>query len=195
MVVWKRRTQTGLILTATLGLLVWISVAPATAQEKAKLIHMSNGKILVATAVVQDGAWVRATLEGGHEVGIQAALVEFVEDDLGGIAEAVGQNLNVVTSGRFVPRSSTFSASRQRNNNPLEGKAGAQGGQPAAGAVTLPGGVARPGVATPGAQPGVQPAQAIPGVQPIQQGIGRNQQPAGSRRRNIGSRRTIDRDN
>ena len=148
MVVWKRRTQRGLILAATLGLLVWISVAPATAQEKAKLIHMSNGKILVATAVVQDGAWVRVTLKGGHEVGIQAVLIDFVEDDLGGIAEAVGQNLNVVTSGRFVPRSSTFSGNRQRTNNPLDQQAGAQRGQPAAGVVTRPGGVVRCGIAS-----------------------------------------------
>jgi hypothetical protein len=157
---------------------LWL-VAPVPAQAVQKLIHMNNGKVLRAESVERDGDWLMATLDGGHVLGIQAILVHEVVDDLGEDNDT-GANLNVVTSGRYVPRgggSSRFSSRRGRNANPSnplteQPQPPAQEEKPPEPAGAVVGGAVVPG------QPGV--------VTP---------QPGASRRRNLAGRTRSNRDN
>lgn len=88
--------------------LVCLASFPATAG--AQLIHMTNGKVVRAEGVEPDGEWLMVTLHGGGVVGVLAHTVERVEEDLLPGSEELGSELNVVTSGRYVPRGRRSSA-------------------------------------------------------------------------------------
>jgi hypothetical protein len=65
---------------------------------------MTNGKVVRAETVEPDGEWLLVTLQGGGVVGVLADTVERVEEDLLPGSEELGNELNVVTSGRYIPR-------------------------------------------------------------------------------------------
>lgn len=148
--------------TWILPLVLLAMAAPAGAA--AKLIHMNNGKVLRVESVQADGEWLMVTLDGGHTLGIRAGLVAQVEDDLGDDND-FGESLNVVTSGRYVPRGRAAGLSNRRGrgsrNNALTkgGQETPRASQPQPGGVVVPPGQ-KPG---PGVQPGtgqqVQPGQ------------------------------------
>ena len=83
--------------------LPWVLLVMAVPASAAKLIHMNNGKVLRVESVKAEGEWLVVELDGGHTLGIRAGLVAQVEDDLGDNND-FGTSLNVVTSGRYVPR-------------------------------------------------------------------------------------------
>ena len=149
-----------LLRTWILPLVLLAMAAPASAA--AKLIHMNNHKVLRVESVVADGEWLVATLDGGHTLGIRAELVALVEDDLGDDND-FGTSLNVVTSGRYVPRGRANAGFRNRqggratpNNALTEGRAS----QPQPGGVVVPPGQKPgPGVQTQAGQP--TPAQGL----------------------------------
>jgi len=144
-----------LLRTWILPLVLLALAVPASAA--AKLIHMHNGKVLRAESVKAEGEWLVVALDGGSTLGIRAELVAQVEDDLGDDND-FGTSLNVVTSGRYVPRGRGGLSNRQGGrataNNPLTEP---RASQPQPGGVTVPPGQ-KPG---PGVQPGtVQPTQS-----------------------------------
>ncbi len=122
--------------------LVLLAVA-APAGAAARLIHMQNGKVLRAESVTADGEWLVVDLDGGDSLGFRAELVALVEVDLG-VDNVFGTSLNVVTSGRYVPRGRSGGFNRQSgrttpNNALTEGrKPGAS--QPQPGGVVVPAG-------------------------------------------------------
>lgn len=69
-----------------------------------QLVHMTNGKTLRAESVEPEGDWLVVTVPGGNVVGILASTVRRVEADLAPEPEGLGSGLNVVTSGRYIPR-------------------------------------------------------------------------------------------
>jgi len=172
-------------------MLLLILLALATpAGAAAKLIHMNNGKVLRVESVKADGEWLVVALDGGHSMGIQANLVAQVSDDLGDDND-FGEALNVVTSGRYVPRGRADGFSnrggRGNRNNALtqpgknpNASAAAPATQPqpgvAAGAVVIP----------PGQRPGPSVQSNTGQKQPGQQGL--NLSPAASRRQRVGTR-------
>jgi hypothetical protein len=155
-----------LLRTWILPLVLLALAAPASAA--AKLIHMHNGKVLRAESVKAEGEWLVVALDGGSTLGIRAELVAQVEDDLGDDND-FGTSLNVVTSGRYVPRGRSDGGFRNRQagrgtpNNALTDKTTPRASQPQPGGV-----IAQPGVVT--VPPGQRPGR---GVQP-----GTDQQPA-----------------
>ncbi len=148
-----------LLRTWILPLVLLAMAAPASAA--AKLIHMNNHKVLRVESVKADGEWLVATLDGGHTLGIRAELVALVEDDLGEDND-FGTSLNVVTSGRYVPRgrSGGFNRGRATPNNALTERTKPRASQPQPGGVAVPPGRnAPPGMQT--QQGGQQPAQGV----------------------------------
>ncbi len=152
-----------LLRTWILPLVLLAMAAPASAA--ARLIHMNNQKVLRVESVKADGQWLVATLEGGNTLGIRAELVARVEDDLGDDND-FGTSLNVVTSGRYVPRGRSGGFNRQSgrttpNNALTQGrKPRASQPQPAGVAVLPAGRNATPGMQTQnGGQQ--QPAQGV----------------------------------
>ena len=85
-----------------LALLLLLASSPASAD--AQLVHMTNGKTVRAESVEPQGDWLLVTLEGGGVIGVLADTVEQVEEDLFPESGELGSELNVVTSGRYVPR-------------------------------------------------------------------------------------------
>ena len=152
-----------LLRTWILPLVLLAMAAPASAA--AKLIHMHNGKVLRAESVKADGEWLVVALDGGHTLGIRAELVAQVEDDLGDNND-FGTSLNVVTSGRYVPRGRRDAGIRNRQggraSNPLTERATPRASQPQPGGVTITPGQSQkpgPGLQTQGGQP--QPVQGL----------------------------------
>ena len=151
-----------LLSTWILPLVLLAMAAPASAA--AKLIHMNNQKVLRVESVKADGQWLVATLEGGNTLGIRAELVARVEDDLGDDND-FGTSLNVVTSGRYVPRGRSGGFNRQSGrttpNNALTQGRTPRASQPQPGGVVVPAGQkAPPGMQTQnGGQQ--QPAQGV----------------------------------
>ena len=110
------RMRTRAMTLAALPLLVLLaSTLPAAAVVQ--LIHMSNGKILKAESVVEEGDWLMATLEGGSTIGFPLSEVDLVEEDPLGRDDA-GAPLNVVTSGRELPPRASFPSSNR--TSPLD---------------------------------------------------------------------------
>ena len=159
-----------LLRTWILPLTLLAMAAPAGAA--AKLIHMNNGKVLRVESVQADGEWLMVALEGGHSLGIRAALVAQVEDDLGDDND-FGEALNVVTSGRYVPRGRANAAfsnrqgGRARTNNALTEEKdpnAAVPAQPTPGGVVVPPGQQRGVGVQPGTGQRVQPGAVQPGA-------------------------------
>jgi hypothetical protein len=99
--------------TFTFGILV--SVVPFASSPTAagaQLVHMSNGRTIRVETVEREDMWLLVKLQGGHTVGVLASTVDRVEEDLFPDSEALGSGLNVVTSGRFIPRGGRFRSSR-----------------------------------------------------------------------------------
>jgi len=152
-----------LLRTWILPLVLLAIAAPASAA--AKLIHMNNGKVLRVESVQADGEWLVVVLDGGHTLGIQAGLVARVVDDLGDDND-FGTSLNVVTSGRYVPRGRSGGFSNRQGGRGTAANALTENSNtPRRPSQPQPGGVTVPQGQTPGA--GVQPGtgtQAQPGV-------------------------------
>jgi hypothetical protein len=155
------------------GMLLLILLALATpAAAAAKLIHMNNGKVMRVESVEADGEWLVVALDGGHSMGIRAELVAEVTDDLGDDND-FGEALNVVTSGRYVPkgRADGFSnrqGGRSSRSNALDPNKKPRASQP------QPGGTAAPAIPATGAvviPPGQRPGPSVQsntGTQPRQ---------------------------
>lgn len=166
------RIKRTLCLGASIALtLCVLSTLPALAKNQ--LIHMHNGKVLGVESVEEDGDWLMVTLTGGNLLGIESRLVELIEDDLGEDNDT-GLSLNVVTSGRYVPRGGSNRTSRRSvgtssTRDPLAGRQPrASQAQPGG---TVVGNPNRAGVQA-GAQSGTQPGARAPQPQPAGAVIG-----------------------
>jgi hypothetical protein len=89
-----------------------VLLGTAAAAADTQLVQLTNGRTIRAESVEPSDSWLMVTVAGGGIVGIPADAVDRIEDDLLPPSAELGNEVNVVTSGRYIPRSRGFGRSR-----------------------------------------------------------------------------------